>query len=125
MARHNQIHFRTEIAIEEGRLEEFKKLAVEMMRTVEANEPDTMIYEFCFDRSGTRCVVNEVYGDSGAALAHRNGVASRTILPKILSISKVDRLEVYGSPSEELQRALAGSNAHLYHRFVWIDRGQS
>jgi hypothetical protein len=43
---HNQIHFRAEFMIEEGKIEEYKKLVQEMSRMVEANEPDIMIYQF-------------------------------------------------------------------------------
>jgi hypothetical protein len=40
---HNQIHFRAEFTIEEGKIEEYKKLIQEMSTVVEANEPDTLI----------------------------------------------------------------------------------
>jgi hypothetical protein len=37
----DQIHFRAEFGIDEGKIEEYKKLIREMSRMVEANEPDT------------------------------------------------------------------------------------
>ena len=36
--------------------------------------------------------------------AHITGVASKTILLKIFNIAKINRLDVYGNPSEELQK---------------------
>ena len=42
----NQIHFRAEFTIEVGKIEEYKKLIQEMSRTVQANEPDTINYQF-------------------------------------------------------------------------------
>jgi hypothetical protein len=42
--KHNQIHFRAEFTIEEGKIEEYKKLVQDMSRVVEANEPDTINY---------------------------------------------------------------------------------
>jgi quinol monooxygenase YgiN len=69
--------------IEEGRIEEYKKLAQEMSRIVEANEPDTITYQFFLNKSETKCIVHEAYVNSEAVLAHNNGVASQTILPKI------------------------------------------
>ena len=33
-------------------------------------------------------------------------MASQTILPKIFNVAKMDKLEVYGKPSEELQKVL-------------------
>jgi NADP-dependent 3-hydroxy acid dehydrogenase YdfG len=34
------------------------------------------------------------------------GVALQTILPKILSVEKMTRIDVYGNPSEELQKVI-------------------
>ena len=35
-----------------------------------------------------------------------SGIASQTILPKIFNVAKMDKLEVYGKPSEELQKVM-------------------
>jgi quinol monooxygenase YgiN len=86
---HNQIHFRAEFTIEEGKVEEFKKPVQEMSRVVEANEPDTINYQFYLNRSETKCIVNETYANSDAVLAHIRDVASQTILPKVFSVSRI------------------------------------
>src|SRR5215204_4790201 len=103
---HNQIHFRAEFTIEEGKIEEFKKLVQDMSRVVEANEPDTINYQFYLNRAETKCIVNETYANSEAVFAHITGVASQTILPKVFSVCRISRLDVYGNPSEELQKVL-------------------
>ena len=103
----NQIHFRAEFIIEQGKTEEYKKLVQEMTRMVEANEPDTMVYQFYLNKDETKCIVHETYTNSEAVLAHNNSVASQTILPKIFSVAKISRFDVYGNPSEELQKVLA------------------
>ena len=46
----NQIHFRAEFTIEEGKIEEYEKLVQDMSRVVEANEPDTINYQFYLNR---------------------------------------------------------------------------
>jgi hypothetical protein len=66
-----------------------------MVKVVEANEPDTINYEFCLNKYETSCVVNETYANSEAALVHTKGVASQTILPKIFNISRITRCCVY------------------------------
>ena len=42
----NQIHFKAEFIIDEGKIKGYKKLILEMSRMVEANEPSTTNYEF-------------------------------------------------------------------------------
>jgi len=119
---HNQISFRAEFMIGRGKIEEFKKLVQEMSRAVEANEPDTIDYRFYLNKEGTKCIVHETYANSEAALAHNKSVASRTILPKVFSISKIIRFDAYGNPSEELQKVLTGFGAQTFNLFVGFSR---
>jgi quinol monooxygenase YgiN len=118
----NQIHFRVEFIIEEGKIEEYKKLVRDMSRVVEANEPDTINYQFYLNRSETKCIVHETYANSEAAIAHDNGVASETILPKIFSVSRISRFDVYGNPSEELQKLLTSFGPQTYNLFAGFSR---
>jgi quinol monooxygenase YgiN len=116
------IHFRAEFTIEHRKIQEYKKLIQEMSRMVEANEPDTINYQFYLNKDQTRCIVHETYVNSEAALVHNNGVASRTILPKIFSLAKISRFDVYGTPSEELQSLLAGFGAETFNLFAGFSR---
>jgi quinol monooxygenase YgiN len=118
----SSIHFRVLVTIVKGKREEYKKLVQEMSRTVEANEPGTLHYQFYLNRDETKCIVNEIYANSEATLAHINGVASQTILPKIHNVSRVSRLEVYGNPSEELQKVLADVVLQTYIPFTGFSR---
>ena len=119
---HNQIHFRAEFTIEEGKIEEYKKLVQEMSKVVEANEPDTINYQFYINRAETKCIVHETYANSEAVLAHNAGVASQKILPKISNVSRISRFEVYGNPSEELQKVLASFGPQTYNLFAGFSR---
>jgi quinol monooxygenase YgiN len=119
---HNHIHIRAEITIEEGKIEEFKKLVQDMSRVVEANEPDIINYQFYLNRAETKCIVNETYANSEAVLAHNTGVASQTIIPKIFGVSRISRLDVYGKPSEELQKVLRSFSAQTYNLFAGFSR---
>jgi hypothetical protein len=120
MEEHNQTHFRIEFTIEggEGKTEEYKKPVQDMSRVVEANEPDTINYQFYLNRSGTKCIVHETYATSETVLAHITGIASQTILPKILSVSRISRFDVYGNPSEELQKVLTRLGPQTYNLFT-------
>lgn len=119
---HNQIHFRAEFIVNEGKKEEYKKLIQEMSRMVEANEPDTINYEFYMNKDETKSLVHETYANSEAALAHNNSVASHTILPKIFGVARINRFDVYGNPSEELQKLLARFGAQTYKLFAGFSR---
>jgi hypothetical protein len=55
---HNQIEFRAEFTIEEGKIEEYRKLVQHMSRMVEANEPDTINYQFYLNRDETKCMIH-------------------------------------------------------------------
>ncbi len=82
----------------------------------------TLHYQFYLNRDETKCIVNEIYANSEATLAHINGVASQTILPKIHNVSRISRLEVYGNPSEELQKVLADVVSQAYIPFAGFSR---
>jgi quinol monooxygenase YgiN len=120
--KHDLIHFRAEFIIEEGKTEEYKKLIQDMSRVVEANEPDTINYQFYLNRDETKCIVWETYANSEAVFAHINSIASQTILPKIHSVSNISRLDVYGNPSEELQKVLTSFSPQIYNLFAGFSR---
>jgi hypothetical protein len=47
-----------------------------------------------------------------------SGIASQLILPKIFNVAKMDKLEVYGKPSEELQKDITSFGVQTYNHFV-------
>ena len=93
-----------------------------MSRAVEAKELETTNYQFYLDGAETKCIVWETYTSSEAVLAHINGAASQSILPKIFNISKMTRVEVYGKPSEELKKTIANSSPITYNLFIGFSR---
>ncbi len=118
----NQIHIQAEIIIKKEKIDEFKKLIRKMSKLVQANEPNTLQYHFYLSDDNTKCIVYEKYTDSKATIEHNNGMASKTTLPQIFKISKLNRLEVYGKPSKELQKILTNFNANIYDFVTGFDR---
>lgn len=116
------INFRAEFIIKDGKIKEYKRLIRNMSKVVEANEPDTVGYHFYFDRAETKCIVHEMYANSKAVFAHNNGLASQTILPKIFSVSRINKFEVYGNPNKKLQKVLTSFNPETYHLFTGFTR---
>ena len=120
--KHNLIHLRAKFIIKGEKIKEYKKLIRNMSRVVEANEPDTISYRFYFDRDETKCIVHEIYANSEAVFAHNNGLASQTILPKIFSLSRISKFEVYGNPSKKLQKVLKSFSPETYNLFTGFTR---
>ncbi|WP_458747306.1 putative quinol monooxygenase [Candidatus Nitrosocosmicus sp. T] len=116
------IRFRAEYIVSQEKLQEYKKLIQELCKVVEAKEPHTLEYQFYFNDDETKCVVHETYTNSEAALAHNDGIASKTILPKILEISQINRFEVYGNPCEKLQKVLSRFNTQKFSIFTGFSR---
>ena len=114
----NQLHFRAEFIIDEGKIREFRNLIQEISIAVEETEPDTITYQFYLNKDSTKCIVHETYANSDAAFTHMNGIASKTILPKIFDIAKITRFDAYGIPSEELQKVLISFGSEIYNLFA-------
>jgi hypothetical protein len=93
-----------------------------MARAVQETEPDTITYQFYLNKDNTKCIVHETYANSDAALTHMNGDASKTILPKIFEIAKINRFDAYGIPSEELQKTLTSFGSEIYNLFAGFSR---
>jgi len=119
----NYLHFRAEFTIDERKIEDFKKLIQQMARTVQETEPDTITYQFYLNnKDNTKCIVYETYVHSDAAFTHINGIASKTILPKIFEVAKINRFDAYGNPNEELQKVLTSFGSQVYNLFTGFSR---
>ncbi|TVP41965.1 putative antibiotic biosynthesis monooxygenase (modular protein) [Candidatus Nitrosocosmicus arcticus] len=116
------VHFKAEFTISEGKIKEYKKLIKEMSKLVEANEPETINYQFYFDKSKTMCTVHETYMNSEAVFFHINRVASQTVIPKIHDISRITKFVVYGTTSKKLQKAMERLNPQIYVPFAGFNR---
>lgn len=116
------IHIRADFTIEKVNVEEFKKLIKEMSESVKNNEPDTLEYQFYLNQEGIKCMVHETYKNSEADLSHNNSYVSKTILPRIFNIAKLNKLDVYGNPNEELKKLLKALNSQTFTLFTGFSR---
>ena len=116
------IHIRAEFIIEKDNVEQYKMLIREMSNFVEINEPSTLVYQFYLNGDGTKCMVHETYVDSNAVLYHNDSTASKTILPRIFNIAKLNTIDVYGNPSNELKKLLASFNSQIFNLYTGFSR---
>jgi quinol monooxygenase YgiN len=99
--------------IQNGKLEEFKKIATVCVAKVKENEEGkgALQYDWFFSPDNSECIVRETYTDSNAVLAHMENVGEQ--LGQLLGMSDFE-LEIYGNPSGELQKAGAALNPKVY-----------
>ena len=116
----NTIFYTVEFNINEGKLEQFTALAKEAIELVRSKEPDMKSYEWFFNADKSACFVNEYHTSSESMLVHLETVGP--LLGKILEISKLARLDVFGNPNEKATEALKGLNANINNHFAGFTR---
>jgi quinol monooxygenase YgiN len=101
----DQIYWVLELSVKPGEADNCKALMNEMVAATEANEPDTLSYEWTLSADGTTCHIYERYTDSAASLAHL-GTFAATFAERFLAALEPTGFTVYGNPSAELREAL-------------------
>jgi quinol monooxygenase YgiN len=99
-----------EVSIKPGKLEDFKTLMGEMVQATQANEPDTLNYEWFISTDGTVCHTCERYRNSQAVMTHMNSVREH-FSARYFAAAEPRRLVVYGDPSEEIRTMFAPLSA--------------
>jgi hypothetical protein len=106
--------------IREGKLEELKAAIDELVRFVEANEPQLISYAFYLNEAATRMTVIAIHPDS-ASLALHMSVAG-PLFRRFRDFIRMSAIEIHGPLDEALldqlrQKAgMLGSGTVLSHR---------
>ncbi len=100
-----EIQVTAKFQIHEGKLDAFKELAAQCLKSVKEKDTGTLQYDWYYNNEGTVCKVRETYKDSQAILVHSGNLGD--LLGSLLAISDFSA-EIYGSPSAELLSAFAG-----------------
>ena len=82
------------LKIHDGKLDEFKRLAVKCAELVRTKDTGTLQYELYFNSDNTECLVFERYRDSQALLDHQKNL---------------------GDTMAAILRTCSGSGEHLFH----------
>ena len=111
MEKGSQVQYFVELAIFDGKVEAFKKLAQEAINIALAKSK-VLGYQFYFNSDGSKCFLLEQYPDSEALLPH---IASlQSIVQRVLAVSRVTRFEVYGNLNPETKSTLADFGAKIF-----------
>lgn len=95
-----------ELDIQQGRGDDLRNLAAEMIEATRANEPGTLAYEWNISADGKQCHIFERYADSAALLAH-SASFSENFAGRFMELVKPVRFVVYGSPTAAARDAIA------------------
>lgn len=98
--------------INEGKLEEYKRLSREAMEIARTKDTGTLQYDIYFNDDESECMVIERYRDSEALMEHTANLGD--LFGAIIATVSVVHGEVLGEPNAELRANLAGGPVRLF-----------
>jgi len=104
MSEEDRVFILTEFTITAGQVDEFKKIAQELLDVVKEKELETFRYQWYFNKDQTKSYLLEEYPNAAAVRVHAIHVGM--ILPKALKISKISSSIVLGKLNVVAQEAL-------------------
>ncbi|MGA2784761.1 MAG: antibiotic biosynthesis monooxygenase [Candidatus Bathyarchaeia archaeon] len=104
MSEHDRVFIHTEFTITSGKVDEFKKIAQELLEVVKEKELETFRYQWYFNKDQSKSYLVEEYPNAAAVRVHVIHVG--LILPKILKISKISSSTVLGKLNIIAQEAV-------------------
>lgn len=107
-----QVYWNLELEVRPEQAEAFRTLMGEMVANTQANEPNTLNYEWSVNADGTVCHIFERYADSAAVMTHMKGFGR--FADRFFAAVKPLRFHVYGAPSDEVKGALAALSPRYF-----------
>jgi hypothetical protein len=86
--------------IREGMLEDLKAAMEDLTHFVEAHEPRIIAYAVHLNEEGSRVTVMQAHHDSASAEFHMDVAAP--VFKRLSGFLKLEGIDVYGTPSEDL-----------------------
>lgn len=110
------VYWILEVAVAVEKAEAFKALVQEMASATQANEPGALGYHWSWSADGSTCHIFEHYKDSAATLVHL-GNFGKKFAGRFMPMVKPVRFSVYGAPSADVQKGLAGLGPVYFKSF--------
>lgn len=101
----DHVHWIIEMTINPGALDDFRAVTKEMIDQVQANEPETLAYEWFISSDDSTCHVYERYANSAAVMTHHAWFGAN-FAERVMALVKPTRVVVYGNPNDEVKTAL-------------------
>lgn len=105
-----EIYWVVTVAIPPGQMDSFKEVVAPLVAATK-EEPGAMQYEYAASPDQSTVDIYERYRDSPAVIAHLTQTFGPKFSKQFLAIAKPTRFIVYGTPSPEAQKVLAGFDA--------------
>ena len=103
----DNVYWLLEVTIKIGEFDNFKTLMKEMVEATQANEPNTLNYEWTISEDSQNCHIYERYADSAATMTHL-GAFGEKFAERFMAAVDPTRIVVYGTPNNEVKEALSG-----------------
>jgi len=116
----NEIVLIAQFEINDGKTEEFKEIYNNGIEMVRQSEPDTLYFSLYINQDETVFCSVELYRDSQAIIKHFENSSER--IPKILEISRVTNVEVYGNVSDEVKKLLSPYGTKFFNYSIGYKR---
>jgi quinol monooxygenase YgiN len=116
----DRVFLHSEFAIAPGKIDEFKKIAQELIDVVEEKEPKTLRYQWYFNMDQSKCYLVEEYPNAAAVRIHI--LHAGLFVRKMLRVSKVTRFTVIGKLNRVPRKALTASGAQNFRYWNGLTR---
>jgi quinol monooxygenase YgiN len=101
----DELWMRSVATVYEGKIEDFKRLAEEMLDTIRDKDSETLNFAIFLDEPMRVAVFLEEYASSAGWLAHRANFGP--LLPRVPEVCEFTQVETYGDPTPQACAALA------------------
>ena len=103
---------RSVASICDGKLEDFKRFAGNLVNTIREKDSDTLNYAIFLDERRRVAVIIEQYASSAGWFAHSTNL--EPLMPHLMELCEFTEVEVYGEPTPEARAALDAVGARYY-----------
>ena len=107
------VHFVVAWTVNEGKLAAFEEVAKAMSNGTR-KEPGMLAYDWHSSADRKHWRLLETYANPDAVVAHLKGPVVQQLVPKIMEVSKMDLLEIYGNPGPEATAMLTAVGAVIF-----------